>query len=143
MQCPKCQDDASDFNTAEGVIVNFCRGCKGLWFDQGELALYCETEGDVPDLNALLPQAHQTAYRCPRCHDRQLMELPYMAGEAVLIDWCPACHGAWLDQGEISKVEDLASRYEGHTERLCRGIRQLEAAGFQIISVKNVGRQSV
>lgn len=141
MQCPKCQGDASDFNTAEGVVVNFCRGCRGLWFDQGELALYCETERDVPDLNTLLQQAHQTPYSCPRCHDRQLQELPYMAGEEVWIDWCPACRGAWLDHGEIGKIECLASRYESHTARLCRGIAQLAEAGFQIISVKSVGRE--
>jgi Zn-finger nucleic acid-binding protein len=136
MQCPKCQGDASDFNTAEGIVVNFCSGCKGLWFDQGELALYNETESDIPDLITQLPQAHQTHYNCPRCQNEQLTELPYMAGEEVLIDWCPACHGAWLDQQELGKIEALATRYENHTARLRRGITQLEQAGYKIMSVK-------
>jgi Zn-finger nucleic acid-binding protein len=140
MQCPKCQSDAPNFDTAEGVQVNFCNGCKGLWFDQGELALYCETEQDVPDLDNLLSQAKSTSYACPRCQDATLMELPYFAGEAVLIDWCPACHGAWLDPHELGKIETLATRYENHTERIRRGITQLEQTGFQIISVKGVAR---
>lgn len=138
MQCPKCQSDAPDFNTAEGVLLNFCNGCSGLWFDRGELALYCETEHDVPDLVNLLPHANATPYSCPRCQDKPLMELPYFAGENVLIDWCPACHGAWLDQQELGKIEILASRYENHTQRIRRGITQLAQAGFQIIGAKRV-----
>ena len=138
MQCPKCQSNAPDFNTAEGVLLNFCNGCSGLWFDEGELALYCETEHDVPDLDALLSQARATSFACPRCQDERLMELPYFAGEDVLIDWCPACHGAWLDQQELGKIETLATRYENHTERFRRGIAQLEQAGFQIIEAKRV-----
>ncbi len=133
MQCPKCASEAPDFNTSDGVVLNFCNGCSGLWFDHGELALYCETESDVPNLRVLIPQAQPTAYACPRGCDTQLVELPYMPGEAVLIDWCPACHGSWLDAKEIMKIEQLATRHESHATRLKRGIRQLEDAGYVVL----------
>ena len=135
MQCPKCSGEAADFNTSDGVVVNFCRVCHGIWFDRGELALYCETEHDLPDLDLLLNQARLTPYLCPRCERTQLVEVPYMTGEDVLIDWCPQCRGAWLDAGEITKVEALAARHELHAVRLQRGIRQLEAAGFGVVGV--------
>lgn len=131
MQCPKCAGAATDFRTSEGVVVNFCGDCHGLWFDQGELALYCETQRDLPALETLLPQAHATVYACPRCADTRLVELPYFAGDDLLIDWCPGCRGAWLDAREIMKVETLAARYEDHTVRLRRGVQQLAAAGYR------------
>ncbi len=136
MQCPKCKSEAPDFKTVEGVLLNFCNACHGLWFDRGELALYCETERDVPNIDALLPMAQDTPYACPRCPDEQLAELPYMAGEDLLIDWCASCHGAWLDAREIIKVEALSARYELHTARLLRGINQLENAGYVVMQVK-------
>ena len=136
MRCPKCASEAPGFHTHEGVVVNFCRGCSGLWFDHGELSLYGETERDVPNLEALLPHAQVTAYVCPHCPHRRLVELPYLAGEEVLIDWCPACHGAWLDAREIVKVEHLATRYEPHTARLLRGVSQLETAGYTLMRVR-------
>jgi Zn-finger nucleic acid-binding protein len=139
MQCPKCQNHAPDFNTKEGVMVNFCDACHGLWFDQGELALYCETQTDVPHIASLVHQAQATAYSCPRCLDRTLVELPYMAGEDVLIDWCPVCHGAWLDPKELGKIERLATRFETHTARLNRGIAQLEQAGYTILGIRRAG----
>ena len=136
MQCPKCQSPAADFNTSEGIMVNFCGGCKGLWFDAGELALYCETESDVPQLSTRLAQARLTTFRCPRCPQTSLTELPYLEGEEVLIDWCPSCHGAWLDAGEIRKIETLASRFESHTARLKRAMTELEQAGYTVIGAR-------
>ena len=130
MQCPKCASEAADFQTSEGVVVNFCPGCLGLWFDQGELALYCETAEDLPHLDALMPQARPTTYACPRCQTSQLVELPYFPEDALLVDWCPGCHGAWLDAKEVIKIEDLAARRENHTVRLRRGVQQLVDAGY-------------
>jgi Zn-finger nucleic acid-binding protein len=136
MQCPKCHGEAPDFNTKEGVVVNFCNDCKGLWFDQGELALYTETAADLPQLDTLLSQGQTTSYTCPHCPDEHLIEIPYMSGEDLLIDWCPGCHGAWLDHRELPKVERLAARHAGHMERLKRGISQLEQAGFTVIGLR-------
>lgn len=139
MQCPKCQSPAVDFNTSEGVTVNFCSTCKGLWFDAGELALYCETESDVPQLTTRIASARPTAFLCPRCPQTSLAELPYMEGEEVLIDWCPACRGAWLDVGELRNVERLAARYENHIARLKRAVAELEQAGYSVIGMRRAG----
>ena len=108
MQCPKCQHPAEDFQTSAGVTVNFCQGCKGLWFDEGEFARYCQTASDLAHLTSRLQEAHPTSFTCPRCVHSLLCELPYQQGGALLIDWCPTCHGVWLDAGELQKIQRLA-----------------------------------
>jgi Zn-finger nucleic acid-binding protein len=133
MQCPKCHAAAADFHTSEGVTVNFCRGCSGLWFEKGELALYCETDSDLPHLEQLLPQAQTTAYACPHCASTRLVELPYMAGADLQVDWCPHCQGAWLDARELPKVERLATQFDSHTARLRRTVDELQRAGYNIV----------
>jgi hypothetical protein len=37
---------------------------------------------------------------CPKCGTRLAEETL----EAVTVDVCPACHGLWLDDGELTKV---------------------------------------
>lgn len=136
MQCPKCHHAAADFRTSEGITVNFCRGCHGLWFDKGELALYCETESDLPHLDQLLPQAQATSYPCPSCAHTTLVELPYMVGADLQVDWCPHCHGAWLDAAELPKVERLATRLDSHVARLQRAMDELQRAGYSLLGFR-------
>jgi Zn-finger nucleic acid-binding protein len=74
---------------------------------------------------------------CPRCAQASLVELPYMAGEALRVDWCPSCRGAWLDAGELPKVELLATRFESYVSRLQRTISELQQAGYSILHIRN------
>ena len=108
MQCPKCQSPADDLHTSAGITVNFCRGCKGLWFDPGELTRYCPAESVTRHLPARLKTARPTSLYCPRCTDTLLAELPYQEGRDILIDCCPVCYGVWLDAGELLQVQQLA-----------------------------------
>ena len=38
MKCPKCGSDLEEINY-QGVMIDKCPGCKGIWLDQGELEL--------------------------------------------------------------------------------------------------------
>ena len=38
--------------------------------------------------------------RCPKCGER----LQQRSMHGVEVDECPACHGMWLDQGELEKI---------------------------------------
>ncbi len=136
MQCPKCQQQATDFRTSEGVAVNFCQGCKGLWFEQGELALYCETPTDLPQLDRLLAQAKPTAFHCPKCQQTPLTALPYIEGEELSVEWCASCHGVWVDAGELPKIERLATRFESGLVRAQRALRELQRAGYQVMGTR-------
>ena len=73
--CPKCNKETlEDFNTAEGVVVDFCTGCKGVWFDSGELELLLEAaelENHDVFLERIIhaPEASspEKKRRCPIC----------------------------------------------------------------------------
>jgi Zn-finger nucleic acid-binding protein len=50
---------------------------------------------------------------CPACG----AELHTVVRQGVEIDRCPACHGVWLDRGELEKLvamgaDDVHARYE-------------------------------
>jgi Zn-finger nucleic acid-binding protein len=37
MKCPRCENTALDEREREGITVDACGGCRGLWLDRGEL----------------------------------------------------------------------------------------------------------
>jgi Zn-finger nucleic acid-binding protein len=37
MNCPRCQAATLDERERDGVVVDACRTCRGLWLDRGEL----------------------------------------------------------------------------------------------------------
>jgi Zn-finger nucleic acid-binding protein len=37
MKCPRCQDAVLDEREREGVTVDACPTCRGVWLDRGEL----------------------------------------------------------------------------------------------------------
>lgn len=37
MICPRCQDANLDERTRDGVVVDACPRCRGIWLDRGEL----------------------------------------------------------------------------------------------------------
>jgi len=37
MKCPRCETATLDEKEREGVTIDVCRSCRGLWLDRGEL----------------------------------------------------------------------------------------------------------
>lgn len=37
MKCPRCETTALEEKDREGVVVDICSQCRGLWLDRGEL----------------------------------------------------------------------------------------------------------
>lgn len=37
MRCPRCETIILDERTRDGVVVDACRECRGIWLDRGEL----------------------------------------------------------------------------------------------------------
>ncbi len=132
MDCPKCrQDSLAEFGQVEGVEIDFCSRCKGIWFDAGELAFYVETAEDVPDMQAAIGAGRPSGLVCPRC-SHELVETHYVPDEPLLIDVCPACQGIFLDKGEVPRIESLAARHGG-LERVVATVRSLERKGYVIL----------
>jgi len=130
MKCPKCHADAPSFATKEGVEMNFCRGCKGLWFDKGEAELYCEALYEGSKLEARIKSGKPTAFPCPHCKGEILVEFKWMDKERLLVDGCMKCHGVFLDAKELAAMEDMITRNLPLSERLKNASQWLKSKGY-------------
>lgn len=52
--------------------------------------------------------------RCPKCGN----SLEQTVMDDVAVDICPACHGVWLDDGELAKLTEAKSGVLGSLRRL-------------------------
>ncbi|HEX4909181.1 MAG TPA: zf-TFIIB domain-containing protein [Permianibacter sp.] len=110
MNCPKCHA-AMDHVHLNGIEVDRCSGCKGMWFDTGELdAMRAIDDSEMLDLGSpALGQAFngQHDIDCPRCEDIALLTRRINGG-SVTVEQCPRCRGSFLDAGEFT-----AYKYRG------------------------------
>ena len=117
MKCPNCDVDLrrTDLGEAGFVILDVCDQCHGSWFDEGEL----DALDDSPGSNAeamdydIVEQNIETP-KCPMCSGSMTSLSPKEAPELV-IDRCDACHGFWLDQGELDDVRAALLRADSLT----------------------------
>lgn len=113
MECPACHRDLRE-RTVAGVTVHVCSdGCGGIWFDQGELEKFDQTNEsageellDIPH-RADVKVDRSQRYRCTVCPDSVMMRHFFSAKHAVTIDECPTCAGVWLDPGELRQIRSL------------------------------------
>ena len=122
MDCPVCREPLV-VAEREGIELDVCLWCHGLWFDAGELALLAEKLGRtlaVPEGAPLEAAATPEKPRlCPRCD--KAMEKVWLGGAPkVLLDRCPR-HGLWFDHGEMgSLIGQLAAAPGSHPEAVMR-----------------------
>lgn len=109
----KCPVDGKEM-TAEnfGVNVEVCEsGCKGIWFDHGELQLLDQPgEGLGTALEAALRSPRNNGgqrgqIRCPKC-SIPMHAHRFKRDEEVNVDECYGCGGFFLDSGELKEIRD-------------------------------------
>ncbi|GAA5164943.1 zf-TFIIB domain-containing protein [Viridibacterium curvum] len=64
MQCPVCTDKTLVMSERQGIEIDYCPGCRGVWLDRGELDKIIERSADQPA--ALAPQAQQQPQQAPQ-----------------------------------------------------------------------------
>lgn len=102
----------------EGVEVDHCCACHGLWFDAGELdVLVSLGGGDAERLRAALATTptERSGRRCLRC-GRRLQTVAVGDAPAVQVERCRVGHGFWLDAGELDRVALAATGGAGTPE---------------------------
>jgi len=128
MKCPRC---AGVLNTIiyEGVAVDVCQGCDGVWLDGGEISLinqareveFSKEEREaVKKLRAQVQPGFRPSQKpiiCPRC-DAALDALNYAYSTGIMIDHCSKCDGLWLDKGELEQIQIVVEEYEQKTPEL-------------------------
>lgn len=103
MQCPKCQADMEVVNY-EGVDIDRCSNCFGLFFDHMEKEDLKKLRGaESIDIGDEFMGARYNEVRditCPRCDvamDQVRREEPF----EIRFESCPRCKGAYFDAGEF------------------------------------------
>ncbi len=110
MKCPACGKDMVRENF--GVNVDVCEnGCKGIWFDQGELRMLDEKDeglGAALEAGLRSPRrndANRGPLNCPKC-SIPMHTHGYARDQAVNVDECYKCGGFFLDSGELKAIRD-------------------------------------
>ena len=107
MDCVKCDGKLHPIEV-EGVVVDQCDACSGIWFDGGEL----ERVTRMKRLGALeIPPRRDAAAdakraRCPRCGGEGKLVPVASTTSEIHVDTCAVCGGKWLDGGELAILRD-------------------------------------
>jgi uncharacterized protein len=113
--CPTCGETLDDY-TAFSMQFEGCPKCKGIWLIKDELRrLKDKVEGgSLRWLNTEIENIEKTSVistkrSCVRCKTTKLVCVSF-GKSSVLIDWCPQCHGMWLDRGEFQAITDYLKK---------------------------------
>ncbi len=111
MKCPACGKEMVSENFGSATVDVCENGCKGIWFDHGELALLDEShKGSGAALEAALRYPKTNAGQrgqipCPKCGIPMHIH-KYLRDKEVNVDECYKCGGFFLDSGELTDIRD-------------------------------------
>lgn len=105
MICPKCEAtlEAVTFN---GIEVDRCSGCQGIWFDHHEEEQLKKLRGaatalDTGDKNVGAQYNQMQNTSCPRCQTT-LHHVFHHGAVEIHFERCNECKGSFFDAGEFS-----------------------------------------
>ena len=108
MNCPKC-DAAMDTVEYQGIEVDRCRNCQGIWFDMLEAEHLKEIEGsesiDIgdPDVGKGFDEIDRVD--CPKCRE-PMLRMVDRTQPHIWYESCPVCHGMFFDAGEFTDYKE-------------------------------------
>jgi uncharacterized protein len=99
-----------DLYTLAHIKFEGCPKCHGMWLDEDELRKLKNTvnNGQLHWLNREVDNIEKTSAimssrSCPKCSSNKLRSVIF-GHSGVVIDWCPTCHGIWLDRSEFDSI---------------------------------------
>jgi len=121
----KCHSCGAEMTTEEyeGINIEVCPVCQGVWLDNGELGQIIKTreekfdQSQIDQLNlkcdvTKIPVGElKREVVCPKC-GLQMSPVNYSYCSGIIIDKCSSNDGVWLDQGEIEKIQIFSEMWE-------------------------------
>jgi len=106
MRCPKCRTDMEQIEF-DGVEIDRCKYCKGIWFDAGESDLLRNEEAAAVIDTGSARSGRKTneidRYRCPRC-DGGMLRVVDPQQTHIWYEECTSCKGSFFDAGEFTDL---------------------------------------
>ncbi len=114
----KCANGCGSLETVlyEGITIDTCNSCMGVWLDYSELSHIVKTKDEswsnsyiesikneinipgIPDIEK------ERTLLCPKCNEH-MPPVNYQYSSGVIVNSCKSNHGVWLDSGELEKVQ--------------------------------------
>jgi PAT family beta-lactamase induction signal transducer AmpG len=109
IRCPKCRADM-EVVEHEGVEIDRCKSCGGIWFDAGEVELLRNKAAAAAIDTGQASEGKRynviDEYRCPRCGG----DMEKHTDEKQRHIWyesCKDCQGSFFDAGEFRDLAEL------------------------------------
>lgn len=108
MKCPKCREPM-EIVVFEGVEVDRCTGCKGIWFDNREAETLKAMKGseaiDIGDPKVGRSFNERGAVPCPRC-TTPMVRMVDVDQPHIWYERCSVCNGVYFDAGEFRDYKE-------------------------------------
>ncbi|MBN2373228.1 M48 family metalloprotease [bacterium] len=104
MKCPLCKDsELQKVMTRQGVVVDYCPRCKGIWLEKGEIFLFAQDSKLIQqEIEEGLKVRTLSQYNCPETNE-SMFSIPLLHN-TVVAGYCPKSQGIWLDGSELEKL---------------------------------------
>ncbi len=108
MKCTACKkNDLKQVLTKNGVMIDYCPACRGIWLDKGEIYYFTsKPELLKNEISSALGRSKPSLRLNPKTGDT-LVELALFSGNLV-IDYCAKSGGIWLDAGELEAISSMS-----------------------------------
>ncbi|MHC4292894.1 MAG: zf-TFIIB domain-containing protein [Planctomycetota bacterium] len=106
MDCPVC-DNVMITLELQGVEIDHCLDCGGIWLDTGELELLLNNSQKAAALLEsfkINTETSEKLRKCPICLKKMQKILVGSESPALLIDKCKKGDGLWFDKGELDDI---------------------------------------
>ncbi len=108
-QCPACGNLLCQYSIFS-MEFEGCPKCKGIWLTKDKLR---ELKNNVDDgslrwMNGEIENLEDTSVvagnrPCVKCKTSKMVSVIF-GKSSILVDWCPQCHGIWLDRGDFEAI---------------------------------------
>jgi Zn-finger nucleic acid-binding protein len=138
------------------ITTDSCASCGGLFLDHGELnALATAVAGDI-ELCSVDLKNHEDRHptrSCPRCREQKMRKVSLLEFSDVILDFCPACSGFFLDRNEVGVMnaylaqlsdtrgdEEFRGKLGGKLVRIDRlsGVAVSGIAGLRVVNTLHI-----
>lgn len=99
MKCPNCDEkELRPVLTTQGIAVDYCDSCKGMWLDRGELFHFARNPRLVAQKLDEAQKIQMPTAKLSPVTGKPMAEIAYPGG--LRIDYCAQSGGLWFDAGE-------------------------------------------
>lgn len=128
MKCPSCKKKTFITTDYEGVEIDLCKSCHGIWLDKNEIGQIVEKtlvkfkasdiKSTVYNAFSGIPKAEleKESRSCPKC-SAPMQIINYVGDSGIILDRCPNDHGVWLDQFELEQVQQYREYWSQNKEK--------------------------